>query len=1445
MAAPVALDNLAYCVFTSGTSGRPRAVGVPHRGLARYALWAAETYLAAGPAGAPVPVHTSIGFDLTLTSLFPVWLRGGRVELLDEDGGIEPLARTAGGAADFGLVKLTPAHLDALAAARPEGLATGWARVLVVGGEALEAEHLAPLRAPRPRVVNEYGPTEAVVGCCAHELGEDDFRAGPVPIGRPAAETRSYVLDAALEPVPPAAAGELWVGGPGLARGYLGQPALTAERFRPDPFGEPGSRAYRTGDRVRLRADGELVFLGRLDDQVKVRGHRVEPGEIAAALRALPGVAAAAVVAREPRPGGVQLAAYWVGEADPAALRGALAKQLPAQLVPAHLVRLERLPLTPHGKLDRAALPDPLEERAPAEPAEGRGGALETLAGIWAAVLGLEGPKAVGVADGFFTLGGDSILGLQVVARAREAGLALEARQLFEHPTLAELAAAVEEAPAALAPAAEQGPVTGPVPLTPVQRWFFEAGHPRPDHWNQALVFELRPGAEDGLLVRALDEVIRHHDLLRARFERDEQVWSQRILEPGRAPAAWSRVGPGEELAPALAAVQAGLDLAGGPLVRAARAARSGRELLLLAIHHLVVDGVSWRVLVEDLGRAYADLAAGRPVRLPPKTGSFRAWAGALEARARDGERELWRELLRPGCAPLPVDSPVPAGAPTEASTRRVAVALDGSATAALLRRPSGGVEALLLAALGRALLGWARGNAVLVDRETHGRDGRGLDVSRTVGWFTAISPVRLECDPALPPAATLAAVEELLARIPDGGLGFGVLRYVAGELRDAPRAEVLFNYLGQLDRGRSEDALLRPSAVDPGPLRDPRSPRTHALEVDARVAGGRLSCSWSYSELTHRRATAAGLAERFLGELRALVALEGDTDFSLAGLGPEARARLASPALERVYPLIPTQQGMLFHGLVTPGSQAYLEQLAVVLEGPLDVAALRRAAGGLLQRHELLRASVAWRGLDEPLWCVWRAVELPWRELDWSGTPAGEEEARLERFLGEERARGFDLGRAPLLRIALVRLGPERHAVVFAYHHVVIDGWSMPILLQELLALYAAERSGAEAGLPPAPPYREFVAWLAARDREASRRYWRAELADFAEATPLGLEANADGERWEERELLLEPDATRRVEALARGAGATLNTAVGAAWALLLARYSGRDDVLFGATVSGRADALPGAESRVGLFINTLPVRVRVPRGGSVSSWLAELQAQQAARLAHEHTPLPLSQASSGVPAGEPLFESLLVFENYPAGPGGDELPQASGLSLVRTLSFERTSYPLTAVAVPGERLLVRLIYDRARLPTARAERMLGHLVALLEGLAGAPDGKPADVALFGAVERGRLLEEWSGARIAARPEPPVHRAFEAQAARTPGAPAVVAGERVLSYAELEARANRLAHRLRARGVGTASPTTVSAGPTPRARRRCSRRASNPACRRRRSGGRRPRPRT
>ncbi|WP_406819561.1 amino acid adenylation domain-containing protein [Pseudomonas sp. KnCO4] len=1421
VALAIAAEQPAYLIYTSGSTGQPKGVVVSHGALASYTQALLERLQL--PAAASMAMVSTTAADLGHTVLFGALASGRLLHLLPQELAFDP-----DGFASYmvqhqvGVLKLVPSHLQGLLQADRAADVLP-AAALILGGEACSWGLLEKVRALRPgcRVINHYGPTETTVGVLTFEPGQPLPGCRTVPVGRPLGNACAQLLDAYLNPLAAQVTGELYLGGQGVAQGYLGQPALTAERFVP---AEGGARLYRSGDRARLTADGLIEFIGRADDQVKIRGYRVEPGEIGRMLAGLPAVSEAVVLAL-PLEGDaerLQLVAYVVAAAGVTveALQALLLARLPDYMVPAQIVLLERLPLTANGKLDKRALPVPgAVSRGYVAP---QGDIEETLAAVWADVLKLE---RVGSSDNFFELGGDSILSLQIIARAKRQGIRISPKQLFEQQTIAQLAQVAKriEAKPAPAAAAEGAPLSGEVGLLPAQARFFEMHIAQPAHWNQSVLLKPTSPVQIQHLQAALRAVVAQHDALRLRFTRAAGQWQARFQPLDDAALLQQRkLNALGELDAAGNQVQASLNLEHGPLLRGVLFDfADGQQRLLLVIHHLVVDGVSWRVLLEDLQTAYQQLLAGQAVNLPAKTTSVQAWAERLASHASSpalqAQRDYWLQALAGEHAELPRDNPQ--GSLANSHARTATTRLDAERTARLLRQAPAAyrtqVNDLLLTALARILCQWSGHAEVLVQVEGHGREDLfdDLDLSRTVGWFTSLFPVRLT--PGHELGQSIKTIKEQLRAVPDKGIGHGLLRYlgdadVRDQLERAAQARVTFNYLGQFDASFDAEAgaLFTPGRESAGRTQCAGAPLGNWLGITGQVYGGELFLEWTYSADVHHPATIESLAQAYEQALAELVEHCCDgchlgvtpSDFPLAALTQAQldSLPLAAGQIADVYPLSPMQQGMLFHTLYDQQAGNYINQLRVDVDG-LDVQRFRQAWQATLDAHDILRSGFILQGeLGQAVQVVRKAVELPCSEHDWRGQPALEQ--ALQALAEAERQHGFDLSAAPLLRLVLVRTGDTRHHLIYTNHHILMDGWSTSRLLGEVLQRYAGLAPQAQAR-----PYRDYIAWLQGRDVALAEAFWKAQLAALDEPTRLAQaiagSAGSRGSGQGNHRLAFDPEQTARIEAFARANRVTVNTLVQSAWLLLLQRCTGQASVCFGATVAGRPADLPGVEEQIGLFINTLPV-IGAPRAEqTVAEWIGQVQAGNLAVREFEHTPLYDVQRWAGQ-GGDALFDSILVFENYPVA---EALQQGApaGLRFGDVAVQEQTNYPLTLVVELGTTLSMQYSHDRALWRDETIGRLAGYFANLLQALVANADAVIGELPMLGLAEQKQMLEDWNETGATYPNERSIHQLIEAQVFATPDAPALVFGEQTLSYAELNRRANQLAHRLRELGVG------------------------------------------
>ncbi|MFE5831534.1 amino acid adenylation domain-containing protein [Streptomyces sp. NPDC056508] len=1461
-------DNLAYVMYTSGSTGKPKGAAITHRNLVNGVRELVRVLDA--PTGWKMLAGTSVNFDVSVFELLTTLTTGGTAEIVEN-----ALALAERDSWDGHVLSGVPSVLGELLGHLEKAPDV---RSVVFAGDVLPARLVRQVREALPgaQIVNSYGQSESFYAT-AFALGAgEEWPEGDVsPIGTPLGGMRAYVLGPGLAPVPRGVVGELYVVGACLGRGYHGRPALTSERYVADPFGPAGGRMYRTGDLARWNADGRLECVGRGDGQVKVRGFRIETAEVEAALTAHPGISEAVVVAREVPQGGKRLVAYVVhiGEgavgddgaggigdvdvqagASAAELRRFAAARLPDYMVPSAFVALGALPLGPTGKLDRSALPEPefLGEayREPRTEAE------KTITAAYADVLGVD---RVGVDDDFFAIGGDSLRSIQVVARARARGLELTTRAIFECRTAARLAEVAADR-RDRTPVLEEldGGGVGALPLQPVARHVFEHGGGI-DRFAMSIVLELPAGIDENGLAATLDAVLDRHDLLRARLvPGDEPTLLVRPKGAVRAAELLHRVPvTGDWDDPAvLAAAKTELEASTGRLDPRAGtmadfvwfAAGSGAGRLLVVLHHLVVDGVSWRILMSDLAEAWQAVRSGGEPDLPEVGTSARRWAAALEAEAltpeREDELDYWREVLESPNLPLGERSFDPA-VDLMSTLDTVRVRLSAEVTEAVLTRlpaafRSTGTD-VLLAALALAVNRW-RGDdrSTLVRLEGHGREEEavpGADLSRTVGWFTSMYPARvdvrdIDLDEVLAGGAAagraVKLVKEQLRGVPDKGLGYGLLRRLnpetAPQLADYADPQIGFNYLGRISGAdvpehlRAEGWVPAPWSAELVPAPDPDLPALSALEVNSVVTdtedGPALQAAFMFPTGVLTRERTAELADLWAEVLRGMAAHAArpgtggltPSDAPLVKVGQdeidaweERYGRLAE-----IWPQAPGQSGIQFQAALAEGTfDVYHMQFVLHLSGHVDPERMRAAGQALLDRHPNLRSAFLTGADGEPVQIVAEHVAVPWRHTDLGGLDEAGTDAALDRALADDRADQLDPARPPLLRLHLLSCGPERAKLVVTAHHTLFDGWSSPMVITDLVRLYSDTR-----GLPPVRSYGDYLGWLSAQDQEASAARWKAELDGFEQPTLVAPNAALKGtaSALGRVEVPLSIDQGRGLARRAAELGVTLNTLLQGAWAILLARLTGQRDVIFGAAVNGRPADLVGSDEMVGLFINTLPTRVFCRPDDTMGEVVSALQDRQTALLDHHHHGLADIQRDVGLPA---LFDTLIVFENYPIDREGMiDAHDSAGFTIDRIRPFAGSHYPLTLnSADPYLRLSLDYqdnLYDRAE-----AEEIAARLVRVLEQLLADPDTRLGDVDVLDARERDLLLH---GTNATDEPtlEAGLAETVRRRAEATPGALAVAAEDGTLTYAALEERANRLAHWLIDRGVRPESLVAV-----------------------------------
>jgi amino acid adenylation domain-containing protein/non-ribosomal peptide synthase protein (TIGR01720 family) len=1366
----IAVDP-AYIIYTSGTTGKPKGVIIEHKNVVR--LMVNDKFFFDFDNRDVWTMFHSYNFDFSVWEMYGALLYGGKLVVISKMEARDPLRYLQVLKKEqVTILNQTPSAFYNLVEEelkyRKRELNL---RYVIFGGEALKPVKLKKWqeRYPRTRLINMFGITETTVHVTYKEITAVEIASNISNIGKPIPTLSAYIMDANLNVLPVGAAGELCVAGDGVGRGYLNRPELTLEKFVDNPY-KPGERLYRSGDLGKLLKNGDMEYSGRIDHQVKIRGFRIELAEIEYMLLKHKMIKEAIVLLKESETGMKDLYAYVVRdnnkgreeELGSPGLREYLAKVLPGYMVPAYFILLNRLPLTPNGKIDRKALIESsgfglgsgVEYTAPRNDIE------KKLVEVWQQVLGRD---KIGIDDDFFAVGGDSIKTIQIVSRMTKVGYRIDMKDIFRRPRISELSQCVRK----IEQAADQSPVSGTIPLTPIQRWFFESKLEDKHHFNQSVMLYSQEGFDEQGIKQVFLKLLEHHDALRMTFEEkngtivqvnhglDYPLFFQVFDYRNRKDAV-------NELENKANRIQASFDLKKGPLLKVGLFYLDDGERLLIAVHHLAIDGVSWRILFEDIENLYRQYKNGQPFNLPLKTGSFKLWSEKLLLYANSEsllkEKNYWLDLEAKRAPGLKKDSEN--GNDIE-DPAVLSFSLSEEETNLLLTRVNQAfatdINDILLTAFGIAVKAVFENDRLAVFMEGHGREEiiEDIDISRTIGWFTSLFPVLLDISYENDTARQIKAIKETLHRVPNRGIGFGILKYLtAGHLKDSAgfqlKPQVIFNYLGQFaaDLERMSFAI---AAEPAGALKGTKGRREYDLEVTGIITGKQLVMTINYNKAQYKSRRIRSLWDRYLLELQRIISYcsvqKGGSltpcDLTYKDLSIEAIELLEKQypnAIDDIYPCTPMQEGMLFHALLDSATSAHFVQISYRVQGEVDVALIKESLDILVKRHHILRTAFIYEGLDRPLQLVLkeRNVEFIYKDLLDMISTTREKDLFIKRFEEKDRQRKFDLSKDPLLRAAVIRVNDNDYRFIWSFHHVLMDGWCGGIVNSEFFENYIRLRENNRTPLPGVTPYRTYIRWLESREKEAARKYWRELLEGYGEAVVIPGKKNngQDSSRYEREEFFLELGAekTEGLNKLAAASRVTISCIIQAVWGIILGKYNNKQDIVFGIVVSGRPDEIAGVEAMVGLFINTIPVRIRFRESTPFTGLLHSVQNQAIKSEAYHYYPLAEIQAESLLK--QHLMDHFLTFLNYPVieqieeavNKGNKKNPE---LKISDVKSVERSNYDLDVLIYFKQELKIKFRFNTACFDSDFMKRMAVHVEEVIDQIINNNEIKISDIVI------------------------------------------------------------------------------------------------------------------
>ena len=1327
--------DLAYVIFTSGSTGKPKGVMVEHRNLLAYInAFCREFEITTNDT---VIQQASFAFDVFMEEVYPVLSKGGKVVILSKEEFLDiPLLVETIQKNEVSIISCSPLLLNEL----NKYNTLSPIHTFISGGDVLKGEYVDKLL-KTGKVYNTYGPTETTV-CITYHRCINAFEAS-IPIGKPISNYKVYILDRGDNFLPIGIPGELCAAGAGVTRGYLNNPELTAEKFKravishssiviggsskvSDNPSKPSpndlspmtnDRLYKTGDLARWLPEGNIEFLGRIDHQVKIRGFRIELGEIELQLLRHDQISEAVVVARQDKDS-KYLCAYVVPNENKKLLdlRNFLSDKLPAYMLPAYFVQIDELPLTPNGNIDKKALPIPV--LVPGDQYVAPGNEIEKkLVEIWEKVIGMDN---IGINDNFFEIGGDSIKTLQIISRMKKAGYNLEMRDIFQNPQISQLVPYVKK----IERIAVQSTITGTIPLTPIQKWFFENDFADKHHFNQALMLYWSEGLDEKTVKAVFGKIQEHHDALRMSYKQENGriIQTNHPLDYPLAIEVYdfrNRENAVELIENKAQQVQASIDLGKGPLMKLALLHADDGDRLLVVIHHLVVDGVSWRILFEDIETLIQQHKRGEQLVLPLKSDSFKRWVKMLSQYANSDsfleEKAYWQGLESQAIPVIKKDFQEENNYLRDRET--FFFTLNQEETGLLLTKVNEAfgtrINDILLTALGWGVKETFGNKRLLIAMEGHGREDilRDMDISRTVGWFTSIYPVLLEFSYENDLARQIKEVKESLRRIPHKGIGYGLLKYLTsgkhlGQLQLKLNPQIIFDYLGQFDKDieNKSYAIARESS---GRTRSINQHGEFEIEVSGIIDNKSLRISITYNTKQYKTETMDLLINHYKKALSHIIAYCSSrekreltpSDFSYPKLSIDTLQKLQekySYLIEDINKLTPMQLGKLFYTLYDRSSSGGSAQLTVGISGKLNVSLFERSINELFKRYDILRTTFVYDEIEVPIQIILKERRVDFLYEDIRKNIINEDYPTvIDKFVEKDRKRSFDLETDVLMRVSILQTGDTQYKLLWSFHHILTDGWCLGILFRDFLEIYNSFMAKRPYQLPPVQPYKKFLQWLARQDETESEKFWKKYLEGFDRKTSIPkrqtVKENKDDYHLEKIPIILNETKTSNLYALTGRNQITLNTILQTIWGIILSKYNQQEDVVFGAVVSGRPSDLPGVESMVGLFINTIPVRISCKPGTPFKELAQQVQAKAVESEPYHHYSLSRIQAVSTLKQN--LLDHVLVFENYPVAEQVEGIVEAAPdrfFDITGISEFTLPDYNLHLVVHPGDALRI-----------------------------------------------------------------------------------------------------------------------------------------------------------
>jgi amino acid adenylation domain-containing protein/non-ribosomal peptide synthase protein (TIGR01720 family) len=1393
--------DLIYIIYTSGTTGKPKGVMIEHRNVV--SLMYNDKFQFDFNENDVWTLFHSYCFDFSVWEIFGSTLYGGELVIVTKETAMDTFAFSELLEKEkVTVLNQVPSSFYNLIDITGNKTISS-VRYVVFGGEALNPNKLKIWHSynPQCKIINMYGITETTVHVTYKEIDSIVIEKEISNIGSAIPASAIYVKSGE-ELCGIRVPGELCVTGAGVARGYLNRPELTAERFTDNPYGD--GKMYHSGDLVRWLEDGNIEYLGRIDQQVKIRGYRIELGEIGSIINELEEIKEAVVIAKEDENREKFLCAYIVADKkiNSNDVKNELNSKIPEYMIPSYIIQIEALPLTRNGKLNVKALPEP---EFIGENGYLKAGNEEELKVVNAFEMIL-GIKKVSITDNFFDLGGDSIKAIRIVSKLKEEGYNASIKEVLNQRTPEKIAKVIKKK--TTIEKAEVGEVNGIAPLSPVQQEFFRSRLDDPNHFNQSVLLVSQEKIDSQIFEVVLQKLVEHHDILRATYKDgiqvigkyNEKCWYDfKIFD--------CDVELINDLSDQL---QKSINIESGPIVKAGLFHTPDKDYVLLIIHHLAVDGVSWRIICEDLENGYKQAAAGKGITLPEKTTSFKEWGNKI-ADYRNSyllreEIKYWQlknKEIKKGKFKKDVAS-------SERKPAMEKFELEKQYTDDLLKKCNRAynseINHLLIAALARAFNRVTGQKTLSLIMEGHGREEitEGICIDRTVGWFTTMYPVVLK-NIGHDVSQVIKNTKENLNRLPNKGIGYGIIKEIgASAFSEISDPDITFNYLGEFG---AEQAIGNEIFKMSDMMRGSNIAETNRFGTPISINGGLqhgvLSMGIAYDQSEYNENTIKNLCDLFKHELIGVIEhcknVEtiqytasdfgeyswSDKEFIATSDKLEAKGE----KIKRIYPLTAMQEGLLYEKLSNEESTQYVTQQAVKF-GMLNTENMQAAFDAVVSKHDILHTVIKYKGVNKA-----RQILLMNRKPEFHFLEAASD-SEYEKIKEDDVKRGFDLEDNTLIRMTIVKRSDSDYRMILTNHHIILDGWCIAIVYSELYKYYRLLQNEKVIPVENGGRYEDFVRYIENQNKEESLLYWEELLEDYecmADIIPIGVPDRVK-EECIRKDISITREMTEKIRQLSVDSGVTVNTITEAAWGILLQRYNHTNDVVFGKVVSGRNAQVKYIDQMLGLFINTIPLRVKTERCDTFKTLIRKIQKQAVESNDHDYCSLADIQSRSRVGSG--LVGTLMAFENYYIHNlelDSEEDQLVAEFESVR----EQTNFGITLSVNIGETLNLGIVYDTQKYGSEEIDLLLGYLQTVLTNAVTQPDTEIKNIQMLSCEEQDLVIKQFNPSEVPYPMDKTVFELFEEQARKTPDKVAVIFKDQKLTYGELIKRADCIAKKL------------------------------------------------